>query len=96
MARKILTRLGADGLTVEDTVENEGHTSSPFMMLYHFNFGFPLLSGETELFSPTRSVVTVARENVTQPDLYRRFQNPTPGFQDSSSGTRWSRTPRDM
>jgi galactose mutarotase-like enzyme len=83
MARKISTWLGANSLTIEDTVENEGHTSSPFMMLYHFNFGFPLVSGETQLLSPTRSVVTMARENVTQPDLYRRFQHPTPRFQDS-------------
>ena len=83
MARKISTRLGANSLSVEDSVENEGHTSSPFMMLYHFNFGFPLVSGETQLLSPTRSVVTMARENVTQPDLYRRFQHPTPRFQDS-------------
>jgi hypothetical protein len=83
MTRKISTRLGANSVTVEDTVENEGHTPSPFMMLYHLNFGFPLVSAETELLSPTRSVVTMAREKVTDPDLYRRFQNPVAGFQDS-------------
>lgn len=83
MARKISTRLGANSLTVEDTVENEGHTSSPFMMLYHFNFGFPLLQSESLLLSPTKSVVTMAREKVEQPDLFCRFQDPTPGFQDS-------------
>ena len=83
MARKISTRLGANSLTVEDTIENEGHTSSPFMMLYHFNFGFPLLNDETLLISPTSSVVTTNREKVENPDLYRRFQNPTSAFQDS-------------
>jgi hypothetical protein len=82
MARKISTRLGANSVTVEDTIENEGHTSSPFMMLYHLNFGFPLVSGDTLLLSPTKSVVTVGRQKVTQPDLYRRFQDPTPGFQE--------------
>ncbi len=82
MARKISTRLGTNCLTVEDTIENEGHTSSPFMMLYHLNFGFPLLSEETVLLSPTKSVVTVDRQKVEDADLYRRFQNPTAGYQD--------------
>jgi len=83
MARKISTRLGANTLTVEDTIENEGHTASPFMMLYHFNFGFPLLSAKTQLCSPTKSVVTMGREQVTDPNHFRRFQDPTAGFQDS-------------
>ena len=83
MSRTISTRLGANNLVVQDTIENEGHASSPFMILYHFNFGFPLLGEQTHLLSPTKSVMTMARETVTQPDLYRRFQNPTAGFQDS-------------
>ena len=82
LTRKISTRMGANCLTVDDTIENEGHTSSPFMMLYHFNFGFPLLTEETVLVSPTKSVVTVDRQKVEDADLYRRFQNPTRDYQD--------------
>jgi galactose mutarotase-like enzyme len=80
--RKISTKLGASNLTIEDTIQNEGHSPCPFMMLYHFNFGFPVLSGNTVLISPTKDVVTVAQEKVEQPDLYRRFQNPSPGFRE--------------
>jgi hypothetical protein len=58
--RKISTKLGASSLTIEDTIENEGHAPCPFMMLYHFNFSFPVLSGDTVLLSPTKDVVTVA------------------------------------
>lgn len=82
LTRKISTKLGGNSLTIEDTIENEGHAPCPFMMLYHFNFGFPLLSSDTVLFAPTKDVVTVAREKVAQPDLYRRFQNPAPGFKE--------------
>jgi hypothetical protein len=80
LTRKLSTRLGASSLTIEDTIENEGHAPSPFMMVYHLNFGFPVVSGETVLLSPTRSVVTLGREKVTEPDLYRRFLEPTPNF----------------
>jgi galactose mutarotase-like enzyme len=82
LTRKITTKLGASSLTIEDTIQNEGHAPCPFMMLYHFNFGFPVVSSDTVLLSPTKNVVTLSREKVTQPDLYRRFQNPTPGFEE--------------
>jgi hypothetical protein len=42
MTRRITTRLGAKSLTIEDTIRNEGFRVSPFMLLYHCNFGFPL------------------------------------------------------
>jgi len=81
MARKISTRLGVNTLSIEDTIENEGHEPSPFMMLYHINFGFPVVSREAVLLSPSKNVVTVAREKVSEPDQYRRFQDPAAGFQ---------------
>ncbi len=83
MTRRISTKLGVNALTVEDLIQNEGHTRSPFMMLYHFNFGFPLVTGETVLLSPTKSAVTVGREEVADPDLYRRFHDPVPDYRDS-------------
>lgn len=82
LTRKISTKLGANRVIVEDTIENEGHTPSPFKMLYHFNFGFPVVNRDTVLLSPTKNVVTVGRESVAQHDIYRRFQDPTPGFQE--------------
>jgi galactose mutarotase-like enzyme len=82
LTRKISTKLGANDVTISDTIENEGHTPSPFMMLYHFNFGFPVVSGDTVLLSPTKKVLTIGREKVAQPDLYRRFQDPVPGAQE--------------
>jgi galactose mutarotase-like enzyme len=83
LTRKISTKLGANNVTVEDTIENEGHTPSPFTMIYHLNFGFPVVSGDTVLLSPTKNVVTLGREKVAQPDLCRRYQDPMPKFQDS-------------
>ena len=40
LTRRISARLGQSSLTVRDRVVNEGCSTSPFMMLYHCNFGF--------------------------------------------------------
>ena len=49
LTRTIKTKLGENKIIIEDEVENEGFEPTPLMMLYHMNFGFPLISGATEL-----------------------------------------------
>ena len=44
LTRIITTNLGSKKITIEDFIENKGFDVEPLMMLYHFNFGFPLLS----------------------------------------------------
>ena len=36
-------------IRISDTVENQGDQDSPVMLMYHMNFGYPLLSEHTEL-----------------------------------------------
>ncbi|MDP9353512.1 MAG: aldose 1-epimerase family protein, partial [Chloroflexota bacterium] len=43
LTRRISTSLGADCLVVEDRVRNDGYRSTPHMILYHCNFGFPVV-----------------------------------------------------
>lgn len=57
LTRTVSSHLGSNKLTLEDTVENLGFTPSPLMVLYHFNFGFPLLSEATELQFPSSRLV---------------------------------------
>lgn len=49
LIRKISTKLGAYTVTVEDVVSNEGFRETPHMILYHCNFGFPIVSESSEL-----------------------------------------------
>lgn len=61
-ARKlVLTRLYRFSYTenvfsVEDTVQNLGDTASPYMILYHCNMGYPLLSEKSLLRIPHHSI----------------------------------------
>ena len=43
-------------ITLLDTVENQGDTVSPLMLLYHMNMGYPLLSEHAEVVIPAVEV----------------------------------------
>ncbi|MBN1864318.1 MAG: aldose 1-epimerase family protein [Victivallales bacterium] len=49
LTREIRTVAGESRLFIEDSIENFGNKKSSFMILYHFNLGFPLLSNEAIL-----------------------------------------------
>lgn len=49
LKRTISGRLGQAGLTINDEVINEGNTPAPLMILYHFNFGWPLVDEGTDI-----------------------------------------------
>ena len=49
MSREISTTLGASHFVIRDTVQNQTHERTEHMMLYHFNIGFPVLSGKSRL-----------------------------------------------
>lgn len=49
LTRTITVKMGSNNINIHDTVENEGFNPAPFMLLYHINFGFPLLSENTVL-----------------------------------------------
>ena len=60
LTRTIRTQLGARGFVLEDRIENRGFEAQPLMMLYHINFGFPLLGPKARVVGPIRE--TVARD----------------------------------
>ncbi len=79
MKRRILTRLGNSRISIRDVVENLGSTSSPLMLLYHINLGFPLLDENCELVAEAHPVEP--RDPAAKPGLqeWMHFQKPTPG-----------------
>lgn len=60
LRRRIRTSLWQPGFTVDDEVINEGFSPAEHMLLYHMNFGFPLLDEGTRL--------AVARESTRPRD----------------------------
>jgi len=49
LRRRIATTAGATSFAIEDRIENQGFRPAPLALLYHCNFGFPVVSPESEL-----------------------------------------------
>jgi hypothetical protein len=80
LTRRISARLGGQSLHIEDRVENSGFSPAEHMMLYHCNFGFPVISPNTEFIIDDMKVEP--RDDVAAPGLpnHTRFESPVPGY----------------
>ena len=54
--RRIRIDDAATVISFTDTVENDSFFESPFMVLYHFNLGYPFLSPATQIYLPSLRV----------------------------------------
>lgn len=65
---------------LKDTVENHGDTTSPLMILYHMNMGYPLLSERAEVAIPSCKVTPRDAHAAEGPDTHLQMLPPTAGF----------------
>jgi hypothetical protein len=56
LERTITTSLESSSFSVSDLVENQGVRETPLMVLYHFNFGFPLLTERSRIYAPSQAI----------------------------------------
>jgi hypothetical protein len=82
LRRRITVGLGGNTIAIHDTVENLGNATSPLMLLYHINLGFPFLDENAELVANPHPVE--ARDAVAEPGLneWMHFQSPTQGYEE--------------
>jgi Domain of unknown function (DUF4432) len=82
LQREIKSYLGANKIQICDRILNEGFRRQPLMVLYHFNYGFPLLQEGAELIAPVRKVIP--RDEIAHRGLKDHFkiETPQPGYQE--------------
>lgn len=82
LTREIITHLGSNKIILKDQVENEGYNAQPLMLLYHCNFGFPLLSSTSTLFTSNGTVR--GRDDIAKNGLehYSTFEDPTHDYKE--------------
>ena len=78
--RQITTRLGAKSMVIRDVVENAGSRPEPLMVLYHCNFGYPLVDTGTHLHTCGGEVAPRDPAAESGIDQYDRFSEPIAGF----------------
>jgi Domain of unknown function (DUF4432) len=80
LTRQIQSRLGENQISIKDVVENAGFEPAPHMLLYHFNFGFPLLDEQIEIHFPAGEVKP--READLPLDGLETWQTPQAGYRE--------------
>lgn len=82
LERTIESRLGQPGLSLCDRVTNFGYRPTPHMILYHCNFGYPLLDETTRLETPHRSITPRDAEASVGADDACSFHAPKAGYKE--------------
>jgi hypothetical protein len=80
LTREISSFIGRNKIYIKDTVENKGFEPAPHMILYHFNFGFPLMDEKTVVNVPSRQVRP--RDNDVSLDEYLSWEAPKLGIME--------------
>lgn len=81
MTRVIEARGGENKIVIADEVRNHGFASSPLMMLYHVNFGHPLIGAGARLVLPD-GMNTRARDDAARAGIARwsEMEGPQAGY----------------
>jgi hypothetical protein len=80
LERTISTSLHSKSLSVHDVVENQGVRESPLMVLYHFNFGFPLLTERSRIYAPSQAVEAATDFAARTQNAWNLFEAPVQGL----------------
>jgi hypothetical protein len=67
---------------IRDTVENCGFSVQPLMLLYHINFGYPIVDKDTVLVQSRTHVKARDIEAQEGIDTFNIFSDPVPDYQE--------------
>ena len=82
LKRTVTIRYGINEVDLQDQVENDGFEPSPFMVLYHFNIGYPLLSECAKLLLPTQKVTPRTQQAADHAAQYLEITSPAAGYEE--------------
>ena len=80
--RKITSRVGVPKICIHDKVVNTGTRNTPFTILYHINFGFPLLDNGARILIQNYKIEPFDEHSKEQIDGRLYIHDPTSGFQE--------------
>lgn len=78
LERRISIPLGENTLTLHDRLTNDGFTPSPAVILYHCNFGYPLVAPGAAVEIPSRGVRPHDENAAGGIEHWARIEEPSP------------------
>ena len=77
---QISTVPGADTFQISDTVTNRSAVEQEFGVLYHGNYGPPIVEKGAKFFGPVRQVIPIDDDAATDVSNYNLYRGPKAGF----------------
>ena len=75
-------KVGERGFRLKDTVENLSAGPAEIQLLYHINFGVPLLDAGSSVVAPIKTLVPRNDHAASGIDEWNRYGAPEPGFEE--------------
>lgn len=77
LKREMVVETERSVINISDVVENQGFSEQPVMMVYHINFGYPLLDDGARVYANSRTVVP--RDDVAAANFHKYHLIEAPG-----------------
>jgi len=82
MTTTITTKLGSGSFSVRDEIENVSNVPATMQMLYHINFGLPLLDAGSRVVAPVKTLVPRTPLAASAIKSWDSYSAPQPGFDE--------------
>jgi len=80
LKRSYTFKVGSPAIVLNDTILNEGFSEVEALILYHFNFGYPIVSETSELLLSSDQIESREKLEGDLKSLSRNFTPPEEGF----------------
>lgn len=84
LRRKIKVKMGENKVTIQDEIQNESAVSKQYMLMYHCNFGFPLVSPDSYVLSNHKKVCFFDEQSRRQNRDRSLFEKPQSEFEQNT------------
>lgn len=80
--KEITIPVGENVIRMHDTIENKGFEKSSLMILYHFNYGYPFLTENVQIYTNYDQIM--ARDERSKSELadINKFSKPIEGYEE--------------
>ncbi len=80
LRRRISITLGSPKIEIHDTVCNQGFEATPFMLLHHMNFGYPLVDDGTQIECNYSEIEPRNEHSAKGVPTFKHIHAPTAGY----------------
>jgi hypothetical protein len=82
LTREIISRAKDSGIMIHDIIENQGSVDYEYMLMYHINFGFPLVSPDSTIITNHEEVFFLGTKKNPEKAEYQHFSAPQKTFSE--------------